>query len=77
MTGRYQGNAAVTYYFTGSSKLAPPTAVAPTVDLAQAPVASNGGIALSLQYGATEIGNTPVSYEYPRYRRTATRSPHS
>jgi hypothetical protein len=63
MTGRYQGRVDVNYYFTGSPKLAPPLAVGPTVDLAQASVAADGGIALSLQYGATEIGNASVSYE--------------
>jgi hypothetical protein len=63
MTGRYQGRVDISYYFTGSPKLAPPLAVGPTVDLAQAPVAADGRIALSLQYGATEIGDAPLSYE--------------
>lgn len=40
MTRRYQGRADISYYFTGSPKLAPPIAVGPTLDLAQAPVAA-------------------------------------
>lgn len=62
MTGRYQGDVNVTYYFTASPKLTPPVELAPTVDLLQAPVAADGGIALNLQYGAIEQGNAPISY---------------
>ena len=62
MTGRYQGQPEVDYYFTGATRLAPPTAFAPTVDLSQAPIAANGRIALALTYGASELGNGPVSY---------------
>ena len=63
MTGRYNGFATITYYFTGSPKLAPPSALAPTVDLAKAPVAADGGIALSLQFGATEMGSAAATYQ--------------
>ncbi len=62
MTGRYQGQPEVDYYYAGPTRLAPPTAFAPTAYLSQAPIAANGGIAVALQYGAIELGNGPVSY---------------
>ena len=62
LTGRYQAQPEVDYYFTAATRLAPPTAFAPSVALAPAPVTSGGGVALALQYGAIEIGNGPVSY---------------
>jgi hypothetical protein len=63
MTGRYNGFATITYYFTGSPKLAPPSELAPTVDLAKMPVAADGGVALSLQFGATDMGNAVATYQ--------------
>jgi hypothetical protein len=62
LTGEYNATPIVRYYFTGSAKLAVPGELAPTVDLTQDAVSANGAIALGLQYGATTIGNGPVSY---------------
>jgi len=62
LTGAYNAVPIVRYYFTGSPKLAPPAELPPVVHLSQAPVSANGPIALTVQYGATEMGNGPVSY---------------
>jgi hypothetical protein len=62
LTGAYNAVPIVRYYFTGSPKQAPPTEIAPTVDLAPAAVSANGAIALALQFGAVEMGNGPISY---------------
>lgn len=61
-TGAYNAAPIVRYYFTGSPKVAPPSELPPTVDLAQVPVAANGAVSLSLKFGASTMGNGPVSY---------------
>ena len=62
LTGAYNAVPIVRYYFTGSPKLAPPAELPPVVDLAKEPVSANGAIALTIQYGAVEMGNGSVSY---------------
>ena len=63
MTGRYSGVVNIAYYYTAPAHLTPPIEIAPTVDLATGTVSADGGIPLTLTFGATERGSEKLHYE--------------
>jgi hypothetical protein len=63
MTGRYWGDVNIAYYYTAPARLTPPVEIAPTVGLATGTVSAQGGIPLTLTFGATERSSEKLHYE--------------
>jgi hypothetical protein len=68
LTGAYNAQPVVNYYYVAPGKVTPPTEIQPTVTLGPGRPAASGAVPLSLQFGALERGNGPIHYELKAQR---------
>lgn len=68
LTGAYNANPVISFYYVAPGKVTPPTEIAPVVTLGTGSPAPSGAVPLSLQFGAVERGNGPIHYEVQAQR---------